>query len=333
MKKILMFLLIVMSSFCLFSCENIPVHDLLKDIPSYNLSVEFSDNYFFSSLISCPKSGSYKAGTILEVRSGIIYDADIYVYLNNSMIDKIDENQEWIYRFKMPDKESSLYITMDRFFGKSEYTFQYLFNWSNNIYEETDITKIRYESEDSGESSDILIDVIYTEDRDDISLFYDLLQEPLVRYNGELKKEEQQTSITYYINNYAYELTIINNNIVYWWDFSSAAYFTFKNEQYEIPNISNASMECHTFSKQLRQLGRFADVYYQDENEEWVNRGTFMQVFSFEFIEYFDNLPNYYAYIDTKDYDKIYVCSDTLFEYNNQAYEIIGNYNFSLLLI
>lgn len=323
MKKLLAFLLAIVSIVGLVSC--VSTNDL------YTLSVEIENSQLSSSIISYPKSKKYKAGTTLNVKTSIIMDAGIYVYLNNNEVKQIDEKGFWIYSFEMPAKDSSLYITMDQFYGRDEYTFGSIFGWTNYI-EEKDIIRIKHKTEIA--SPYVFSNAIYTEDRTDISLFYDLLQEPLVRFKNtqQLKSGGKTSEITYFMNDYSHELSILDDNIVYWHDFSNSAYFKFKNEQYRVPEIKQPSLECHTFSYLFRLKGNTDVFYYQEESDEWINKGKFRDVFAFEFVEYVGDVSsNYYAYIDTGYYGKIYIYSNTLFEYKEKFYEIVGDYNFSLL--
>lgn len=149
MRKLSTLSLAIFSIIGLVSCE-----DTNK---KYTLSVEIDGSNLYSSIISRPKTGNYKAGMTLEVKTHIIMDADIYIYLNNSQVKQIDSEGFWIYSFEMPAENSILHITMDQFYGRDEYTFN-IFPWFSYIKNEKDIAKIKYENE----AISPLINVIYT---------------------------------------------------------------------------------------------------------------------------------------------------------------------------
>ena len=323
MKKVLI-LITVLSTIGLMSCTDINENDF------YTLTVDFSNTELASSRISCPKSGKYKAGEKLEVQSHIIYDADLYVYLNENEVRQVEADGYWIYSFEMPAIDSVLYITMDQFYGKDEYTFGEIFHWPNYVKKLDDITKVRYEIGEIGGSIDKLAYVTYTEDKDDISLFYDLLKEPLVRNKSTVVCDDGiYECITYYIDNNSYSF-FIDDKGVYWHDFSSSEYFVFKNDRSKLFEIANPSSECYVFSSRLGSIN--ADLYYQTSDREWIKQGSFNYILSLEFIEYAGEVPDYCAYIDIKYFDKLYICSNKLFKLQNKAYEIIGNYDFSLII-
>jgi hypothetical protein len=83
---------------------------------------------------SCPNSGKYKPGKKWEIKTDVIDDAGIYVYVNNERVPRSHYDSDyWGFEFTMPEEDVVLVITMDQFYGKTEYTFDELFYQAENL--------------------------------------------------------------------------------------------------------------------------------------------------------------------------------------------------------
>ncbi len=128
MKKIGNFVIIL-----IFICFT--VLPLVSCVSSrYNLEVLGNDDY----VINLPKNGKYKVGEIFKFKIERITDTDLCVFFNNEYIEAIngeDSNFNY-YEIKMPNVDSKLVVTSDRFYVNRGYAFSEIFYFLKDINED-----------------------------------------------------------------------------------------------------------------------------------------------------------------------------------------------------
>ena len=66
-------------------------------------SIETNCNVEMDDILSVPRQA--KAGETVEIRSHVLYDADIDIYVDGEMIRKSHNDSDyWAWEFKMPDR-------------------------------------------------------------------------------------------------------------------------------------------------------------------------------------------------------------------------------------
>ena len=120
-----------------------------------------------------PKSGHYKVGETVEFTVDLIYDAEIYVFLNEERLDNYKYDNEKGYRyfsFEMPKKDSTLVCTWDSQYYRKEWTLRSLYPSLECMDGLTidDMVEIRQKTVVSGVNPDIAEpkEIITTDERD-----------------------------------------------------------------------------------------------------------------------------------------------------------------------
>ncbi len=103
MKKILAAALCLVLAFSIIGCEKRGGN--LPDDVEHKINYELGD--LADDFISTPVSA--RSGEIVEIRTHILYDADIHVYVDGKEIEKSHYDSDyWGYSFTMPQKVVSV---------------------------------------------------------------------------------------------------------------------------------------------------------------------------------------------------------------------------------
>lgn len=319
MKKIVVGLFLFAITLCLAGCETPSIID--KD---FKVEVTGSTD----SLME-PIKSSYKAGAKVEIKAYPVTDVGLYVFIDNEQVPMSHYDSDyWGYEFIMPEKDITIHLTYDQFYGKDEYTFKDLYNWVDEL---DNVDKVAiYNKNFTFES---FSEIYYITDALGISYMLDILNQPLKKYDLiesdrpqdddlDIIPIEFHTTIIYYVGEQCYELNF-TNNMLYWNDFSLLQRFKFKDANYLVPNTSleyalkTYKFEYNGFSSDIREYG----------DESVCIR--YAQIDSVEFVPYngplLDAEPTYY--IDSR-YGEIKLHTETIFELNDQYYEIISGVDY-----
>lgn len=218
MKKIILLFVFIVTLLFSVSCNS----------GGYLLTIEGQTDILKTS----PKTGKrYNENDDLVITRGVITDIDIFVFLNDIMIEPSYEDNEYTYRMKMPACDSIIYITSDRYYGKTQLFLSDVFTELCNIEKKEDITKIKIEK-----SNNIMFDKIDDEkstiDSLDIEFFYNILKKPIKKVD--IKEEFQNyKKITYYLGDNEYKF-IMNENYICLLSFSSNDSFEFVDKTVKV---------------------------------------------------------------------------------------------------
>ncbi len=119
-KKILSILTIVLFSFLLASCKQIGESQTGGETPKkYSLNIMGDIDLLYLDEIKT----KYEQGEVVEIKTKILFDAEIEIYVNNVQVPKTDsDGVYWLYKFYMPNCDSWLLAeTVDGFKEQKDY--------------------------------------------------------------------------------------------------------------------------------------------------------------------------------------------------------------------
>lgn len=311
MKRIMLSLCILLLGVILIGCDNLNY---------YKLTI----TGFKDGLVEAPQEGLQKAGKELIIKSGIITDVGLFVFVNNQEIDMEYSDEYWIFKFTMPECDTIVHITTDQFYGKNEYFFNELFYWADSLTTDN-IKEIKISSRHTGTSPETFTINTYTNDSNDISNILSIFDKKLIICDepiepGALKK-------TYYFTTKdggIYELIFFDKKI-WWYDFSSSQTFTFDNTDLSIPIIENPYKE----TLQFEYFGDASKIYKNDETKEIIYDRIY-GIDLFEFIEIKTDLTISDAsyYLEGENGTQ-YLIDTKRFIFKDKCYLIVGEYDLS----
>lgn len=185
-----------------------------------------------------PKGGDYEAGHTFNFKVKIFSDYAYVPYLNDDPLDPISSEGEYNnFSFVMPDKDSLLEISEDRFHQNRPYTLAEIYSWVN----ESTLTSVKVEYGNAGVDPETHKPTIkYSEKAEDITYNLDVLtKEKLVRVsaNEALADGGWYRTITYgFANGRHYEINISNGSLIASLT-SRHSYFKFESENPRYPDI------------------------------------------------------------------------------------------------
>ena len=262
----------------------------------YKLEVIF-DGSIADSVIRSPKSGYYNAGDELLIRANILYDAQIYVFLNN----ELETTTSWTSDFnerkiKMPAKDSTLVLTMDRFYVTDVTTISKIIP---SYIEKDEITKIRIRDGYNGVRPGSLDIVKYTDSQDDIDRFYSFFDEKVQKCDNDLVPDGGNYRIISFIGSDYENSYRISNKIISSTDFTSSTNFKILSESfYSDYDISSPTLSCYMFGNLPPKI---------------------------------ETPP--LGYLETRLLEKIFIYSDKIFSFENNFYGVAGDIDFTTLTI
>ena len=324
MKRILLIILLTFFALLFISCDV----DLTQSTNTkYQLSYECLDENK-DMLYSYPEAGLYASGTELVIKVHTVTDCSLHVYLNKEDLqkseqEKIDRYYVNVFKFNMPENDVVVHLTFDQFYGKDEYSFSDV-NWQVRYLENNNasIDHIKLSLKDDNEYFN---KHIYTSDETALSSLLDLFNQKLTRAKESV---DFNNMISYYLfneNNYVVvEVNIIDNCVLYQ-DFSSSELFKLPNN-YELPIFTGE--ETYTFRVPYANNAK-VKVY---KGNEMVSNDLWFDSFSmYEFIPISKSElgeTNVFYKVETP-YGDIEILSYKRFFFNGQAYEIVGETDFS----
>lgn len=185
-----------------------------------------------------PLKTTYQFGEEVNIKLSPSYDVDTYIYLDNNKITQYHNDSDyWGYKFKMPAKNVTIYITHNPFYVDRIYAFYEVFNWAKDL-KLNEIEKVSLEKGYLGVDSNIVPTITYSTDSEDINEVY-LLTKAALR-----KKDLESIDGGYYIkytlftakNNY--EITF-QNNFLYYTTFNGYYTFTYQNADIVLPQLDD----------------------------------------------------------------------------------------------
>lgn len=298
----------------------------------YKLDVIFDGNVT-DSIITFPKNGYYNAGDELLIRANILYDAQIYVFLNNELettTSWTNDFNEW--KIEMPSKDSTLVLTMDRFYATDVTTISKIIP---SYMEKNEVTKIRIRDGYNGVRPGSLDIVKYTNSQDEFDRFYSFFDEKVQKYDNNSVPDGGNYRVISFIGSDYENSYRISNKIIASTDFSSSTNFKILSESfYSDYDISSPTLSCYMLGN-LRPVSSISTYYkYNEETEDYVKTSkTFRELGEMEFInaEKIETPP--LGYLETRLLDDIFIYSDKIFSFENNFYEVVGDIDFTTLTI
>lgn len=207
---------------------------------SFNLKTNIGS--FSNSLITSLKS-SYKFGELVDIKIHPLYDADMYIYINDEYkANRYHSDYDYRgYRFYMPAEDVTLTFSGDKFYLDRYYSFNEVFSWANQLSLD-EIKKVSLEEGYIGVNPDTQNNEVYfSKDSQDIKSVFNITKQLLKKADKGTIDGGWYKKYILYLGDIEYEI-LIENNYLTLTSFSSYDRFTFANESYNLPKISN-SME------------------------------------------------------------------------------------------
>ena len=306
MKKAVAFTLLICVLLSLFtSCEKLGY---------YKVEVTGSDDS-----LTEPIKPYYKAGAEIEIRSHIATDVMLRVFVDGEEIPLSYSGKGYLaYKFIMPERNITVHLTYDRFYGRDEFSFDELAQIPP--YLKNDLFKVCLKKTNAEKYS--LIENRYSTKAEDIEAFKAIFDEKLIKIDNDTSTPEFYYEYFFFldsIENGEDVRTIRFEDELYAWnDFSSSRNFRFKNQDYRLPTIENPDLITYSF----KYDGSSSDVKKYDDPEYTLK---YTNIGAVEFIPYngiaADIDPEFY--IDSR-YGRIALFTETLFELDGKYYEIVS---------
>ena len=246
----------------------------------------------------------------------LLLDASIYVYVNNQKLEKTRiESGRYQSSFIMPEEDVTVHITTDEFYGRDAVDFLELFyqlefpktiiKVSTKTYRYTpsgSLIETRYSSkpEDIAKLLAIADQKVITASHNDVVpcdeiIFYDFYSAPNESY-------------------YTFEICDGYLRLPYF----NPIYFQFKDLDYTLPTIEDPDLVTYAFMYTRKNYIK----KYGDENfsQEYTGLGDIE--FTLYEGEELDIEPEYY--VESAEYGRINILTQTVFEFEGQYYEIIS---------
>lgn len=318
-RKGLSYLILVPFLYSLVSCSG-----------DYKLDVIFDGN-MADSIIKSPKSGYYNAGDELLIRANILYDAQIYVFLNNELkttTSWTNDFNEW--KIEMPSKDSTLVLTMDRFYATDVTTISKIIP---SYMEKDEVTKIRIRDGYNGVRPGSLDIIKYADSQAEINRFYSFFDEKVEKCDNNLVPDGGNYRVISYIGSDSENSYRISNKIIASTDFTSSTNFKILSESfYPDYDITSPNLSCYMFGNLPPVSSTSTYCKYNEETEDYVKTSkTFRELGEIEFInaEKIETPP--LGYLETRLLEDIFIYSDKIFSFENNFYEVVGDIDFTTL--
>lgn len=192
-----------------------------------------------------PETGYYAENHKFVFKIEVVTDVSFIVYLNGETVQPF-ETGELVgdydyYRVLMPEKDSTLAITSDHFYGKSEYKFNEIFSWVDNL-NEGNVTRVKIETGPIGVDPETATsEEKFSEDERDISYNLNILKNATLEKATYDSEGGTYLKITFTLIGREYIIDTYNRYVL-WNDFSSSAYFKFKDTFTDFFDIQYASI-------------------------------------------------------------------------------------------
>ena len=308
MKKSLALLLLV--AICLgtlVGCNGIGVF--------YSVKVTGSVSHLASPIMPI-----YRAGTVVEIKTHIICDAGIYIFVNDEQIPRVSSKDGYpTYSFVMPAENVTIHITLDPFYGEDEYGLDELYpdTMYLELYKDS-IDKICIRIDDLTDINGF-VENRYSSSENDIQKVISMFdQRVLIAENGSSHDASIKRPYSFYYQDSEFGEAHFYDNYYHWNDFSSYQLFKLKDENYCLPDIESPDLITYSFDYR----GEWSYIKRYDD-ESFSTRFSVSSYF--EFVPYdgtqIDTEPTFY--IDSK-YGNINLLSPTVFELNGEYYEIVS---------
>ena len=298
----------------------------------YKLDVIFDGNTA-DSIISSPKSGYYNAGDELLIRANILYDAQVYVFLNNELETTTSWNNDFNeWKIEMPSKDSTLVLTMDRFYATDVTTISKIIP---SYMEKDEVTKIRIRDGYNGVRPGSLDIIKYTDSQEEINRFYSFFDEKVEKCDNNLVPDGGNYRVISFIGSDYENSYRISNKIMASTGFTSNTNFKILSESfYSDYDITSPTLSCYMLGN-LPPVSSMSTYYkYDEETEDYVKTSkTFRELGEIEFInaEKIETPP--LGYLETRLLEDIFIYSDKIFSFENNFYEVVGDIDFTTLTI
>ena len=201
------------------------------------------DKYFLSVLGDdathvLPKESYYEIDSKIEFKVANTYDVTFYAYLNDTKLSSVSQDKSYTYyEFLMPNKDSKLVITGNKYYLDKPYSFSEIFYWVSNI-NVNNIKEIQIEQGISGVNPDSE-EIVTTSSIDirDIEYNINILNtEKLYKTDNRIRPGSAYQKVSFILDNLTYTLEIYDGCVL-WRDFANYQYFRFENETSNRPTI------------------------------------------------------------------------------------------------
>lgn len=212
-----------------------------KDGEEYYLTVEGGT----SVASGLPNSGYYVEGYKFMFRIEIVTDVSFYAYLNGEKLTPYIVGESLgdfdCYTFRMPSSNSTLTITSDPFFGKTDLKFDEIFYWVDNLTEEN-VKGIQIETAPIGVDPDsITPEVKYSEDERDIAYNLNIWKNAHLEQVSYDVDGGNYLDVTFFLKNETDYTLNTRNRYVLLPDFSRPRYFKIKDSFTDFFDIQYSS--------------------------------------------------------------------------------------------
>lgn len=273
----------------------------------------------WEDILAEPLKNTYRAGTVVQIKADSVTDLSVYVYVNGERIPVIDHDMNfWYYEFVMPEKDTTVHLTSDEFYGQDEYKFDDVHWW---LRSQKDVHKVSIRTENHEEEKGF-IENRYSSKQTDIDNFKAIADQWLLRVDDDATKDTTHSyTYTFYYTDRNSSSLYFNDAFSHWNDFSSYATFRFKDPNYALPTIEDPDLITYSFP-----YGRKANHIKRYDTEYFTVNYTMDPLV--EFVPYSGEEPDVAPtfYLDS-DYGIINLLSPTLFELNGEYYEIVSGEN------
>ena len=307
MKKVIALSLIISIGLCCFTaCDAFDDYYKVEVIDTTDSLIE-------------PLKSRYEAGTLVEIKTYVIYDANIYVFLDGEKVPMSHYDSDyWGYKFVMPKKNVSIYLTTDPYYGKDEFEFQELNSWIR--YLENGISKVSIKTTNFADEGSF-IETRYSSKPWDVDNFKNILTKRLIKTDNSLTPTLKKEYSFIFPSPYSDE----DFGSIYFYDelhISNDGYmqkFKFEDSDYVLPFIEEPDLITYSFAYDGRK--DYVKKYDDDAFSLQYDHAS-----GAEFIPYTGDKIDFEAiyYLDSSIYGKINLLTPTVFELNGEYYEIIS---------
>ena len=259
-----------------------------------------------------PIQPQYRAGEVVEIRCNTLHDASIYVFVNGEKIPRRDVDLDyWSYQFIMPAQDITIYLTMDRFYGRDTYEMKELCRWGD--YVDIDLERVSVKMTDYSDPNSLIVNQ-YSSKKADLDSFQAILEQRLIKVERNVDTMVRSEYRFHYAGERHYELRFYGAIFIPEEELQT---FGFHDPSYALPTIETPDLVTYSFQYD----GLSSDIKkYGDDSFSM----QYTRIDEAEFVPYegpaIDSAPE--IYLDSR-YGKINLLTPTVFEMNGNYYRVV----------
>ena len=275
-----------------------------------------------SDVLAEPLKKKYSAGSTVNVKIYKLCDAYTYAHLDSERLSagESEDGSCWTYSFVMPERDVTLHLTSDRFYGREEIDFSEIFRLSHpNEVDRVSITRYRMDSPAA------FVEHLYSTKPEESAALKAMTETKLMRLDtpsvvySACVREEYTFGFTLAHGYFSDTVRLYDGHPTLSYDQGPMYVFAFKDETFTAPTIEDPDLVTYSFPTGVSGTLKG----YGDNGFSWECDYDSINV---EFVLCDDQpqniTPEYY--IDCQ-LGRINLLSSTLFELDGKYYEIVHN--------